>query len=66
MVGFLRGKRTYLVALLMFVAAILKALDLLPAPAYEALMGLLTALGFGALRAGMEKTVVELERGERE
>ncbi|MGQ9919848.1 MAG: hypothetical protein ACUVRZ_00805 [Desulfobacca sp.] len=55
MLTFLHGKRTYVVAAVMIVAAVLKALNMIDAPTYEAVMGLLVALGFGALRAGVEK-----------
>jgi len=61
MLAFLNGKRTYLVAAVMIVVAVLKALGVIEAPTYEAVMGLLAALGFGALRAGIEKAAGEIQ-----
>ena len=59
--AFLKGKRTYLVVVVMIVVAMLKALGVIDAPAYEAIMGLLAALGFGALRAGVERAAGEIQ-----
>ena len=61
MLRWLQGKRTYLVALIMFVVAILRALGLIETSVYEAVMGLLAALGFGALRAGVERVTTEIQ-----
>lgn len=59
--AFLKGKRTYLVVVVMIVVAVLKALGVIDPPAYEAVMGLLAALGFGALRAGVERAAGEIQ-----
>lgn len=59
--AFLKGKRTYLVVVVMIVVAMLKALGVIDGPAYEAIMGLLAALGFGALRAGVERAAGEIQ-----
>lgn len=59
--AFLKGKRTYLVVVVMIVVAVLKALGVIDPSAYEAIMGLLAALGFGALRAGIERAAGEIQ-----
>lgn len=61
MLTYLKGKRTYIVALVMIVAAGLKATGVITGPTYEAVMGLLAALGFGALRAGVEKAAADIQ-----
>lgn len=61
MLAFLKGKRTYIVALVMLVAAGLKIMGVIEAATYEAVMGLLAALGFGALRAGVERAAGEFQ-----
>ncbi len=61
MLAFLNGKRTYLVAAVMIVVAVLKAMGVIEASTYEAVMGLLAALGFGALRAGVERAAGEIQ-----
>jgi hypothetical protein len=61
MMKFIRGKKTYIVAVMMALAAGLKALGILDPVMYEALMGMLAALGFGALRAGVEKAAAEVQ-----
>lgn len=61
MFTYFKGKRTYVVAFLMFVAALLKAMGLMDTSLYEAIMGLLAALGFGALRAGVERVTAEIQ-----
>lgn len=58
---FISGKKTYVVAFAMALAAGLKALGILDPVTYEAVMGMLAALGFGALRAGVEKAAAEAQ-----
>lgn len=55
MLTFLNGKKTYLVAGIMIIATGLKAFGVIDSSTYEGFMGLLAALGFGTLRAGVEK-----------
>jgi hypothetical protein len=59
MARFLIGKKTYIVAGLMFLLAIAKMAHIVEPSTYDALMGLLAALGFGALRAGIETVAKE-------
>lgn len=61
MLANLRGKRTYVVAGVMIVATSLKALGVIDDSVYEAVMGVLAALGFGALRAGVDKAGTEMQ-----
>lgn len=60
MMKFINGKKTYIVAITMALAAGLKALGILDPVTYEAVMGMLAALGFGALRAGVEKAAADV------
>jgi len=64
MLALLRGKRTYVVAVIMFLVAVLRAMGLIETSLYEAVMGLLAALGFGALRAGVERVTNEIQGGQ--
>lgn len=58
---FIRGKKTYIVAGIMAVVSGLKIFGVIDQVIYEGIMGLLAALGFGALRAGVEKTAAEIQ-----
>jgi hypothetical protein len=61
MIQFIRGKKTYIVAAIMVLATGLKAFGVIDQPAYEAAMGVMAAFGFGALRAGVEKAVTDVQ-----
>jgi hypothetical protein len=61
MMQFIRGKRTYLVAGIMAVVSGLKIFGVIEPVTYEGIMGVLGALGFGALRAGVEKATVDIQ-----
>jgi hypothetical protein len=54
---FIRGKKTYIVAGVMAVISGLKLVGFIDQVSYDGIMGILGALGFGALRAGVEKTI---------
>ena len=58
---FIRGKKTYIVAGIMVLVTGLKAFGIIEQSTYEAVMGVMAALGFGALRAGVEKAATELQ-----
>jgi hypothetical protein len=58
---FIRGKRTYIVAGIMAVVSGLKIFGVIDPVTYEGIMGVLGALGFGALRAGVEKATVDIQ-----
>jgi hypothetical protein len=60
MMQFIRGKRTYIVAGIMAVVSGLKIFGIIDTVAYEGIMGVLAALGFGALRAGVEKATTDI------
>lgn len=51
----IRGHKTYIVAGLMAILSFAKAVEWLDEEAYLAIMGLLNAGGFAALRAGVKK-----------
>jgi hypothetical protein len=51
----LEGKKTYLTALVLGLAAFARALGWLDQQQYEILLGLLGSLGLAALRAGVNK-----------
>jgi hypothetical protein len=59
--NFIKGKKTYIVAIVMGAVALGKVFGWIDQPLYEAAMGLLAALGFGALRAGVETVVKECQ-----
>lgn len=61
MLDFIRGKKTYIVALIMAVVAALKIFGVIEPATYDGIMGALAALGFGALRAGVEKATTDLQ-----
>jgi hypothetical protein len=52
----LEGKKTYLSALALALAAFFRALGWINQEQYELLMGLMGSLGLAALRAGLAKT----------
>jgi hypothetical protein len=60
---FIRGKKTYIVAGIMTVVSGLKMFGFVDQVTYEGIMGLLAALGFGALRAGVEKAATDMQGG---
>lgn len=64
MIKFISGKKTYLVAAVMAVVSGLKIFGVIEPVTYESIMGILAALGFGALRAGVEKVVGECQEGK--
>lgn len=51
----LAGKKTYVAAGAIFAATVAKSAGWIDEAVYEAIMGLLAALGLGALRAGVSK-----------
>lgn len=53
MINMLKGKKTYLVAVLMFALAGLKGIGLIDEPTYQTIMGLLAGLGLTTLRAAV-------------
>jgi hypothetical protein len=61
MVQFIRGKKTYLVAGIMVLVTGLKAFGIIDSSVYEGFMGILAALGFGSLRAGVEKAAADIQ-----
>jgi hypothetical protein len=61
MTEFIRGKKTYIVAGIMAVVSGLKFFGVIDQVTYEGIMGLLAALGFGALRAGVEKVTTDIQ-----
>jgi hypothetical protein len=61
MTEFIRGKKTYIVAGIMAVVSGLKFFGVIDQVTYEGIMGLLAALGFGALRAGVEKAATDIQ-----
>ena len=61
MTEFIRGKKTYIVAGIMAVVSGLKMFGVIDQVTYEGIMGLLAALGFGALRAGVEKAATDIQ-----
>jgi uncharacterized membrane protein YgaE (UPF0421/DUF939 family) len=61
MIAYLNGKKTYIIAGIMAIVAIAKGFGWIDQTAYEAVMGLLAALGFGALRAGVETIATECQ-----
>jgi hypothetical protein len=61
MIQFISGKKTYIIAGIMVVATGLKTLGIIEQTTYEAAMGVMAALGFGALRAGVEKAAVDIQ-----
>ncbi len=61
MIQFISGKKTYIVALIMTVISVLKIFGVIDTVTYEGIMGILAALGFGALRAGVEKATIEIQ-----
>jgi hypothetical protein len=61
MTEFIRGKKTYIVAGIMAVVSGLKMFGVVDQVTYEGIMGLLAALGFGALRAGVEKAATDIQ-----
>jgi hypothetical protein len=61
MTEFIRGKKTYIVAGVMAVVSGLKFFGVIDQVTYEGIMGLLAALGFGALRAGVEKAATDIQ-----
>jgi hypothetical protein len=61
MIEFIRGKRTYIVAGVMAVVSGLKFAGVIEPVTYEGIMGILAALGFGALRAGVEKATADIQ-----
>jgi hypothetical protein len=61
MTEFIRGKKTYIVAGIMAVVSGLKIFGVIDQVTYEGIMGLLAALGFGALRAGVEKAATDIQ-----
>ncbi len=60
MMQFIRGKKTYIVAGTMAVVSGLKIFGVIDPAIYETIMGLLAALGFGALRDGVEKAATNI------
>ncbi len=58
---FIRGKKTYIVAGIMVFATGLKAFGIIEQATYEAAMGVMAALGFGALRSGVEKAAADIQ-----
>lgn len=56
MLEFLMGKKTYLAAILLFIAAGAKGMGLITPEQYEVVMGVLGALGLSTLRAGVTKS----------
>ena len=56
LIEWLRGKKTYLLALAAGVLTALRALELIDDRTYETLLGLVGAGGLAALRAGVSKT----------
>jgi hypothetical protein len=61
MIKFINGKKTYIVVGVMVVVSGLKIFGIIEPVTYESVMGILTALGFGALRAGVEKVVSDCQ-----
>jgi hypothetical protein len=61
MTEFIRGKKTYIVAGIMAVVSGMKFFGVIDQVTYEGIMGLLAALGFGALRAGVEKAATDIQ-----
>jgi hypothetical protein len=59
----IRGKKTYIVAGIMVGVSGLKVFGVIDQVTYEGIMGLLSALGFGALRAGIEKAATDIQVG---
>jgi hypothetical protein len=60
---FIRGKKTYIVAGIMAMVSSLKIFGVIDQITYEGIMGMLAALGFGALRAGVERAALEIQGG---
>jgi len=60
---FIRGKKTYIVAGIMAMVSSLKIFGIIDQITYEGIMGMLAALGFGALRAGVERAALEIQGG---
>lgn len=54
--AWLMGKKTYIAALLLFLAAGAKGAGWISPEMYEVALGVLGALGLGALRAGVTKS----------
>ena len=55
MIEFLKGKKTYLIAILIGIASTFHYLGYIDTQAYTAILGLLGAGGFASLRAGISK-----------
>jgi hypothetical protein len=53
----LSGKKTYIVAGFMLAVVVLKTTGIIDSTTYESIMGLLAALGFGALRSGVDQVL---------
>jgi len=52
----LKGKKTYIVAILMAALSAVRALGLIDEGTYQAILALLSGLGLATLRAGVEST----------
>lgn len=61
MVQFIRGKKTYIVAGIMVLVTGLRAFGIIEQSTYEGAMGVMAALGFGTLRAGVEKAAADIQ-----
>jgi hypothetical protein len=55
MLTWLEGRKTYAVALIMILSSEAKGRGWIDPATYEVIMGILVALGFGFLRAGVSK-----------
>ena len=55
MIEWLSGKKTYVVAVIMILSSVAKGRGWIDPATYEVIMGILVALGFGFLRAGVSK-----------
>ena len=55
MIEWLSGKKTYVVAVIMILSSVAKGRGWIDPATYEVIMGILVALGFGFLRAGVNK-----------
>jgi hypothetical protein len=55
LIEFLKGKKTYVVGLLMAFGTFAQAVGWIDTPTWEKVMGILAALGIVALRAGINK-----------
>ena len=56
--GWLSGKKTYVVAVLMGALTVAHTAGMIDDATYQAMLGLLGALGLGTLRAGVTKSGV--------